>query len=89
MLQFKKHTHTNIKKCNKKSLSFCCSHHQILFINTILNINKLTNLSESILKIKSAKAKLVKNTTSIVNNTVDISALLKQNAETEQDKEEY
>jgi len=89
MLQSKKCTHISIKKHNKKSLSSYCSHYQMLFINTILNIDKLTNLSESILKIKSAKAKLVKNTTSIVNNTVDISALLKQNTETECNEEKY
>jgi len=89
MLQSKRHAHTNIKKHNNKSLSFCYSHHQTLFINTVLNINKLTNLSESILKIKSVRAKSVKNVMSIVNNIVDIFALLKQNTETEYDKEEY
>ncbi len=77
MLQSKRCTHINIKKCNKKSLDFCCSHHQILFINIILNINKLTNLSESILKIKSVKAKSVKNVINIISNTVNILALLK------------
>ncbi len=77
MLQSKRCTHTNIKKHNKKSLDFCCSHYQILFINTILNINELTNLSESVLKIKSVRAKSVKNVINIVSNTVDILALLK------------
>jgi len=77
MLQSKECTHISMKKHNKKSLSFCCSHHQTLFINTILNINKLTNLSESILKIKSVRIKSVKNVMSIVSNTVDILALLK------------
>jgi len=78
-----------MKKCNNKSLSFCCSHHQTLFINTVLNINELTNLSELILKIKSVRARSVKNAMSIVNNTVDILALLTWNAETEYSKEEY
>ncbi len=77
MLQSKEHVHTNIKKCNKKSLDFCCTHYQILFINTVLNVNKLTNSSESVLKIKSVRAKLVKNVINIINNTVNISALLK------------
>ncbi len=89
MLQFKKCTHINIKKYNKKSLSLYCSHYQILFINIILNINKLTNSSESVLKIKSVRAKLVKNVMNIINNTVDILALLKQNVETEHNKEKY
>ncbi len=89
MLQSKRCTYISTKKCNKKSLSFYCSHHQTLFINTVLNINKLTNLSESVLKIKSVRAKLVKNVTDIVNNIVDIFALLKQNIETEHSKEEY
>jgi len=88
MLKSKKCTYINIKKCNKKSLSFYCSHHQILFINIILNINKLINLSKSVLKIKSVRAKSVKNTISIINNIINIFALLKQNAETECDKEE-
>jgi len=35
------------------------------------------------------RAKSVKNATDTVNNTVNISALLKQNTETEQDEEEY
>ena len=55
----------------------------------ILNINKLINSSESVLKIKSVRTKSVKNVISIVNNIVDMLALLKWNAETEQDKEEY
>jgi len=61
----------------------------MLFINIILNINELTNSSKSSLKIKSAKAKLIKNVIDTINNTVNILALLKWNAETEQDKEEY
>jgi len=77
MLQSKECTHTNIKKYNKKSLSFCCAHHQTLFINTILNINELINLSKSVLKIKSVKIKSVKNVMNTVNNIIDISALLK------------
>ena len=77
MLQSKECTHTNIKKYNKKSLSFCCAHHQTLFINTILNINELTNLSESVLKVKSVRAKSVKNVMNTVNNTVDTLASLK------------
>jgi len=77
MLQPKECIHTNIKKCNNKSLSSCCSHHQTSFINIILNINKLTNLSKSVLKIKSVRAKSVKNAMSIVSNIVDIFALLK------------
>ena len=89
MLQFKEHTHTNIKKHNEKSLSFCHTHHQTSFINTVLNINKLTNSSESVLKIKSVRAKSVKNVMSIINNIFDTSALLKQNTEIEQDKREY
>ena len=66
-----------MKKCDKKSLSFYCFHHQILFINIVLNVNELTNLSELILKIKSVRVKSVKNATDIINNTVDILALLK------------
>jgi len=66
-----------MKKHNNKSLSFYHFHHQTLFINTVLNINKLTNLSELILKIKSARARSIKNTMSTVSNTVDILALLK------------
>ena len=89
MLQSKECIHTNIKKCNKKSLNFCCTHHQTLFINTVLNINELTNLSKSVLKIKSVRAKSVKSVISTVNNTVDILALLKWNTETEYDEEEY
>ncbi len=77
MLQSKRCTHTNIKKYNKKSLDFHCTHHQMLFINTVLNVNKLTNLSELILKIKSVRAKSVKNVMNIINNIVDIFALLK------------
>ena len=46
-------------------------------------------MSESILKIKSARAKSVKNATDIVSNIVDILILLKWNAETEHDEEEY
>ena len=49
----------------------------------------MTNLSESVLKIKSVRAKSVKNVINIVSNTVDILALLKWNAETEHNKEEY
>ncbi len=89
MLQLKRHTHMNIKKHNKKFLNFYCSHHQTLFINTVLNINKLINLSKLILKIKSVRAKSVKNTMNIINNIVDIFALLKWNTETEHSKEEY
>ncbi len=77
MLQSKECTYINIKKCNEKSLSFYCTHHQTLFINTILNINKLTNLSELILKIKSVRAKSVKNVINIISNIVDTFALLK------------
>ncbi len=77
MLQFKRCAHISMKKCNNKSLSSYYSHHQTLFINTVLNINELTNLSELILKIKSVKAKLIKNAISTVNNTVNILALLK------------
>jgi len=61
----------------------------MLFINIILNINELTNSSESVLKIKSVRVKLVKNTTDIISNIIDILALLKQNTETEHDEEEY
>ncbi len=77
MSQFKKCACINIKKHNKKSLNFCCFHHQILSVNTVLNINKLINLLKLILKIKSVRIKLVKNAMSIVSNTVDILALLK------------
>ncbi len=49
----------------------------MLFINTILNINKLTNSSELILKIKSVRIKSVKNITNIINNIINILALLK------------
>ncbi len=77
MLQSKRCTHTNIKKCNNKSSDSYCSHHQTLFINTILNINKLTNSSELILKIKSVRAKSVKNAMNIISNIVDIFILLK------------
>ncbi len=77
MLQFKKCICTNIKKCNEKSLNSYYSHHQILFINTILNINKLTNLLKSILKIKSVRVKSVKNVINIISNIVNIQ---KQNA---------
>jgi len=77
MLQSKEHAYTNIKKCNNKYLSFCHSHHQTLFINTVLNVNELTNSSKSILKIKSARAKSVKSVTDIISNIVDILALLK------------
>jgi len=49
----------------------------MLFINTVLNINELTNLSESVLKIKSVRARSVKNATDIVSNTVNIFTLLK------------
>ncbi len=89
MLQFKICAYTNMKKCNEKSLNSYCFHHQTLFINTILNVNKLTNLSELILKIKSARVKSVKNAIDIVNNIVNIFVLLKCNAETEHDEEEY
>ncbi len=61
----------------------------MLFINTVLNINELTNLSKSVLKIKSVKVKSVKNVMSIISNIVDTFALLKQNTETEHDEEEY
>ncbi len=77
MLKFKKCTYINIKKHNKKSLSSYCSHYQTLSVNTILNINKLINSSKLILKIKSARAKSVKNAIDIINSTVDIFALLK------------
>jgi len=46
-------------------------------------------LSESVLKIKSVRTKLIKNAMSTVNNTVNILAVLKWNAETEQDEKEY
>jgi len=49
----------------------------MLFINTVLNINELTNLSESVLKIKSVRIKLVKNVINIISNTVNIFTLLK------------
>jgi len=49
----------------------------MLFVNIALNINELTNSSELILKIKSIRAKSVKNATNIVSNIVDILALLK------------
>ncbi len=61
----------------------------MLFVNIALNINELTNSSELILKIKSIRAKSVKNATNIVSNIVDILALLKWNTETEYDEEEY
>jgi len=77
MLQFKECIHINIKKCNKKSSDFCCAHYLTSFINIILNVNKLTNSSESVLKIKSVRVKSVKNAISIINNTVDILVLLK------------
>jgi len=48
----------------------------------------LTNLLKSILKIKSARAKSVKNVINIVSNIINIFVLLKQNAETEHDEEE-
>jgi len=89
MLQSKECVYINIKKHNDKSLSFCHSHHQILFINTVLNVNELTNLSESVLKIKFVRAKSVKSTINIINNIVDILALLKWNAEMRQDKDKY
>ncbi len=88
MLQFKRCIYINIKKHNKKSLDFYCFNYQILFINTVLNINELTNLSKLILKIKSARAKSVKNAINTVSNTVDIFALLKQNVEIECSKKE-
>jgi len=77
MLQSKRCTHTSIKKHNDKSLSFCCSHHQTLFINTVSNTDELTNSSELILKAKSARAKLLKNVMNIISNIVDTLALLK------------
>ncbi len=77
MLQSKECAYINIKKYNKKFLSFCYTHHQILSVNTVLNINELINLSELILKIKSVKVKSVKNVTDTVNNIINISALLK------------
>ncbi len=77
MLQPKKCTHMSMKKCNDKSLNFHYSHHQTLSVNTVLNVNELTNLSESVLKIKSIRAKSVKNTINIINNIVDILTLLK------------
>ncbi len=77
MLQPKRCAHTSMKKHNNKSLSFCCSHHQTLFINTVLNTDELTNLSESVLKIKSVRARSVKNAMNTVSNIVDILALLK------------
>ncbi len=89
MLQPKRCTHTSMKKCNDKSLSFHCSHHQILFINTASNTDELTNSSESVLKTKSVRARSVKNAMSTVSNIIDILASLKWNAETEYDKEEY
>ncbi len=77
MLKSKKCIYISIKKYNKKSLSFYHSHHQTLFINTVLNINELTNSLELILKIKSIRAKSVKNVMNTINNTVDILVLLK------------
>jgi len=77
MLQSKKCIHTSIKKHNNKSSDFCHSHHQTLFINTVLNADELTNLLELILKAKSVRAKLVKNTMSIISNIVDTLASLK------------
>jgi len=77
MLQPKECTYTNIKKHNKKSLSFYYTHHQTLFINTVLNINELINSSESVLKIKSVRAKSVKNAINTVSNIFNTSALLK------------
>jgi len=49
----------------------------------------LTNLSESVLKIKSVRAKLIKNVIDTVSNIINILASLKWNAETEHSKEEY
>ncbi len=89
MLQSKKCIYINIKKHNEKLLSSYYIYHQTLSVNTVLNINKLTNLLKSILKIKSVRVKSVKNVINIINNTVNILTLLKQNAETEQDKEKY
>ncbi len=77
MLQPKRCTHISIKKHNKKSLNFYCSHYQILFINTVLNINELTNLSKSVLKTKFVRIKLIKNAINTVSNTVNIFASLK------------
>jgi len=79
----------SIKKHNDKSLSSYCSHYQTLFVNTVLNVNELTNLSELILKTKSVRAKLLKNVMSTVSNIVDILASLKWNTEMRQDKDEY
>ncbi len=77
MLQSKRCTCTSIKKHNDKSLSFYCSHHQILFINTVLNVNELINSLKLILKTKSARVKSVKNAMNIISNIVDTLALLK------------
>ncbi len=60
-----------------------------MFINTISNINELINLLESVLRVKSVRAKLVKNVTNTVSNIVNTFALLKQNTETECNKEKY
>ena len=49
----------------------------------------MTNLSELVLKIKSVRAKSVKNAINIISNTVNIFALLKWNIETEHSEEEY
>jgi len=76
MLQSKKCIYINTKKCNKKSLSFYYSHHQMLSVNTVLNINKLINSLKSVLKIKSVRAKSVKNVINIVSNIVNTLALL-------------
>ncbi len=77
MLQSKRCAYTSMKKYNKKSLNSYYSYYQILFINIILNINKLTNSSKLILKIKLTRAKLVKNAIDTVNNIVDTLTLLK------------
>jgi len=60
-----------------------------MFINTVLNVNELINSLKSILKIKFVRAKSVKNAMNTVSNIVDIFVLLKWNAETEHDEEEY
>ena len=60
-----------------------------MFINTVLNVDELINSLKSILKIKFVRAKSVKNAMNTVSNIVDIFALLKWNAETEHDEEEY
>jgi len=89
MLQSKECAHTSMKKCNNKSSDSHHFHHQTSSVNTVLNINELTNLSESVLKTKSVRAKSVKNVTDIVSNIVNTLTLLKQNSEMRQDEDEY